>query len=299
MATVPVDDSDMENEVGSPAAGQKRKQQSSPAPALDMAALRDMFQAQTLALQKSQDAQLKSAIEGLEARSQKRLDGLERSLLDKFRVLDDKLAKTDAAVEDLTKQNAALSDRISLLEKGGVSSAHTTATDKKLNTVVLGGWPRDTKREVIVADAKQIVERLGLQGRLEQPFWCPGVRGSVALSNFVQMPGEDADGLRARMIHVVTAISGAKLAVDPGQQTSKLYWCTLSKPRQERLRSSHASKVRRLMYALKLDMGKVETEYASGTVWLMDKCISSATRPSSPDGVLDEVRSSWEACFSN
>ena len=116
------------------------------------------------------------------------------------------------------------------------------------------------------------------------------------------------------MIHVVMTISGAKISVT-NEQDSKLHWCTLSKPRQERLRSSHASKVRRLLYSLDQDMGCVETEYASGTVWLKDCCISSATRPaparsmqgrSSVDEVArlasvdkETVKTAWEACFAN
>ena len=67
-------------------------------------------------------------------------------------------------------------------------------------------------------------------------------------------------------------------------------------------------------------MGCVETEYASGTVWLKDCCISSATRPA-PAGSMqgrsvgswvsvdevarlasvdkETVKTAWEACFAN
>ena len=183
---------------------------------------------------------------------------------------------------------------------------------------MLGGWAKDTRREVIVKEAAQLVEVLGLQSRLEEPFWSPGVRSSVALTSFRLQPGEKADQLRARMVHIVMNISGAKRTVP--STPSKMHWSTISKPREERLRSAHASKVRRLLHVLGIGVAEADTEYASGTVWWKDSCIASVTRrmPSGAAhgkvpgswvalGVLAnvlskevaEVEAAWEDCFTN
>ena len=90
------------------------------------------------------------------------------------RSVDERLAKAEDRMDLLHKENKILTERIAALEQRGPSTADTTVLDRKMNTVVLGGWPRDTKKEDIVEGARKIVERLGLQGRLEQPFWSPG-----------------------------------------------------------------------------------------------------------------------------
>ena len=293
--------------------GAKRKMQ---APAFDMEALQQMLRQQTETLQASQ----KQSMDRLESRSIKRMEGLERSILERFKLVDDRLAQQDAKIDNLAKENASLVDRIGMLEKRESSTAVPSRSEpeKNLNTVVLGGWPKDTKREVIVVEAKTVVDRLGLGGRLEQAFWSPGVRSSVALATFSLQQGETADDLRSRMVHVVTAIGWAKLS-GPSLPPGKTYWCTISKPREERLRSSHASKVR-LLHSLDQDILLAETEYASGTAWYKDTLIASAVRQMPAAAVagrtpgswlaasvlanlaaVDEqkVRAAWEACFGN
>ena len=293
--TEEIRDSDMEGPLDDRSATgpgrPKRKMQTG----VDVEALQRMFQQQTASLQLSQKQQLQSAIEGMESRSIKRLDGLERALLERMQKQEDRMNEQDVKIDRMSRDQAALLDRVAELEKRGSTAGDSTATsEKKLNTVVLGGWPKDTKRDVIVKEAADLVHRLGLQDRLEESFWSPGVRSSVALSSFHLQPGETADQLRARMVHVVLAISGTKMQV-ASAAVGKTHWATISKPREERLRSSHASKVRRLLHVLGVGVTEADTEYASGTVWWKDACIASVTRRMPPDAVAGKVPGSWLA----
>ena len=140
-----INDSDMEPEPGSPSetGGSKRKMQP---PAFDVEALQHLLRQQTEGLQASQQ----QSIDGLESRSIKRLEGLERSILERFKLVDDRLLQQDAKIDNLAKENASLVDRVGVLEKRESSTALPSRSEpeKNLNTVVLGGWPRDTKREV-------------------------------------------------------------------------------------------------------------------------------------------------------
>ena len=60
----------------------------------------------------------------------------------------------------------------------------------------------------------------------------------------------------------------------------KYLWANLSKPKEERDRSSHASKLKRLIMEISggMDPG-MELEYPAGSAWLPSGLFGSATRP--------------------
>ena len=148
-------------------------------------------------------------------------------------------------------------------------------------------------------------------------YFVPGQRNSICICPF------EGGGMgdRGKMLALVSKIQSARLQTEH-LADGKHVWATLSRPKSERERAGHASKMRRLLYALGWDAHQSDPEYSTGTLWARDKLIGSVTR-SQPSEVtcergraagswvnveavseltgknLDEVVKAWQGCWDN
>ena len=140
--------------------------------------------------------------------------------------------------------------------------------------------------------------------------------GAVVIVPIVVRKDETAGVARDRVMSMADAIRSAKMQTENlvGDAT---VWAALSKPRAQRLNASHAGKLRRLLWSLKMDARVADCEYSSGSVWMGEHLIGSVSRRPSPNvntekGVVDgswvdlaacakiaTVKETWEACLAN
>ena len=105
------------------------------------------------------------------------------------------------------------------------------------------------------------------------------VRRGFAITNIEQRRNEQYSDTKKRMITILKKINEAKIK-GHGLLNEQACWASVNKNAQEREKSSRASKTRKLLHILAPSwVEKAETEYSSGTLWLGDHMISSATRP--------------------
>ena len=88
------------------------------------------------------------------------------------------------------------------------------------------------------------------------------------------------------MHKIILALTDAAIIIP---QAKKLF-ATYSKTREEREIAGHASWVKRSVASIDTDLaGQVDIEYSTGTVWLGDSMIASATRPMVPGSDKDSM----------
>ena len=187
------------------------------------------------------------------------------------------------AIEKLQESHDRMEKRMAALENREPSTAASTDVGEgRRQAIILGGWPRDTPRLDILSDVKAMALDLDISAQLGD-YFVPGQRNSICICPF-----EGGGGLadRGKMLAIVGKIQSARLQTEH-LADGKHVWATLSRPRAERERASHASKMRRLLYTLGWDAHQSDPEYSTGTLWATDKLMGSVTR-SKPEGVMCE-----------
>ena len=211
--------------------------------------------------------------------------------------LDQVLAQRDATVDDrfsrvetrMSAQEVAIQEVRVMVETMGKaagsrgSDGSTMVTergdDKYRYTLVWGGWARETCRQCILADLRQVLARLLVEHELDAEPWTTGARRSVALCNFGRRANEGDREVRQRMHRVVKAFAEMDSTVE-----GKRLWCSYSRSPPERRRAAHASTLKKLVkehFSGHLD--RLDVEFSTGTCWLGDSTISSTADPL-PDG---------------
>ena len=242
--------------------------------------LRSILLEQTKQLQDSQAASVDQAVKRME-----------KTMDDKLGVFEGQVAKMDDRVGVLERQIEEL------LKKGQepqpLRGLGADDADRRARTLVYGGWPRDTRRGVILDELRTFLSSLGVKDHLDAEPFTTGARRSMALSAFKQRPGESFADMRARMHQVVLAFStGGQLTKAGGKA-----WCSYSKTRAERAKGAHAGWIKRVVGHLKPEMiSTLDVEWSSGSVW-QDSLWGSSDLPVPPGtdmrGVL--VRDDLEA----
>ena len=205
--------------------------------------------------------------------AQSLLDALERKHGDRLDRLDAGVSRVTAGLEGLEAKVAALEKD---LRSGSRWGSEESAQDKRRNTLVFGGWEHDTKKGRILQELQQALTGLELEEHMSDKAFTTGPRKSVALLNFPQRVGESDEDRRARMHEVVLTISQSKVLTSAG----KKLWCSYSKSKQQRDISGHCSWVKRSLARLdERIIRELDVEYATGSVWLGDSLVASATRP--------------------
>ena len=296
----------------------KRKQQpeedgepGSPANVLTMTGMQALLAAhlgtQTKELQAHQTAEIGKAVRAMEERTNRQIEHVKQEMQKVMRAGHNANAE---AIEKLQQSQDRMEKRMAALENREASTvASTDAGDGRRQAIILGGWPRDTPRLDILSDVKAMALDLDISAQLGD-YFVPGQRNSICICPF---EGEGSYADRGKMLAVVGKIQSARLQTEH-LADGKHVWATLSRPRSERERASHASKMRRLLYTLS------DPEYSTGTLWAKDKLMGSVTR-SRPEGVVceqgkaagswisveafseltgkhkDEVMKAWQGCW--
>ena len=247
----------------------------SPTAALTMAAMQTMLAAhlstQTKELQAHQAAEIGKAVKAMEDRTNRQIEYVRKELQKEMR------SGHNAQAEELEKMRVSqdsMEKRLAALEVREPSTlGGTDASDGRRQAVILGGWPRDTPRLDILSDVKALAADLDIQACLGD-YFVPGQRNSICICPFEGQGGHEQ---RGKMLAIVGKVQAARLQTEH-LADGKHVWATLSKPKAERERSSHASKMRRLLYALGWDAKRSDPEYATGTLWAGEKLLGSTTR---------------------
>ena len=188
-------------------------------------------------------------------------------------------------IEQLRDQGDKLEARIAALEtKGGDDGWRTVGPsdfadkESRKNVIVFGGWGPDTHKEDLVPELREMLRKIDIEGAFEDIF-TTGPRRGNALGVVSSKPGESDQELKRRMIAMVQAIRAAQMS-SKSMEAGRNLWATLSKTKAERLHSSHAGKLKRMI--LEIDESEkphLDVEWNAGSVWLKGNLIGSATRP--------------------
>ena len=278
----------------------KRKQQQageddevgSPSGLLTMAGMQALLathlSTQTRELQAHQTVEIGKAVKAMEERTTKQIEHvrqeIQREMRHGYNANAEAIDKLRDSQESLQKRMAALESR----EPSTVGS--TDAGEARRQAIILGGWPRDTPRLDILADVKAMATDLDVHEALGD-YFVPGQRSSVCICPLDREAGPLE---RGKMLALVGKIQNARIQTEH-LADGKHVWATVSKTRAERERSSHTSKMRRLLYALGWDAQRSDPEYNTGTLWAGEHLVGSVARPQPQDRACEKGRAtnSW------
>ena len=194
----------------------------------------------------------------------------------RFSKIGQTLQDHERKFEDIAKSIHDLQQRLPV-DGDATSTAASTMSkhqDERL-TVVVGGWPRDTKRQQILSKLSKLVQDLELADSLDRDPFVTGARRSFALIPFHQRWHERRDDCRDRMYTVINRIMQAKVTL-PSQD--RPLWAAVSKTPMERAKAQHCNLVRNLVKFFSPNkVQDLECEYGRGVVWLGDHQLSDAT----------------------
>eukprot|EP00439_Symbiodinium_sp_Y106_P020670 s1323_g2.t1 len=211
-------------------------------------------------------------LDALEARHGSRLDALEGGA-----------TKVQTGIAQMEERLAALERTVQnqLGHPGGAEA-------KRRHTLVFGGWDRDTRREKVLRELQEAVTGLGLDKLVSEKAFTTGPRRSVAMMNFPLQASETDDDRRSRMHQMVLALSQAQVVTSAG----KRLWCSYSRTKQQRDVSSHCGWIKRALGNLDAEWAReVDLEYSTGSAWLGNSLVGSATRD--PDADMPSEKLLW------
>ena len=248
---------------------------------LDVESLRGLLREQSDDLLGRQREQLDAAIGDLESRTLARVDAVQ----DQVQGLAGRQTDLEAKVESLEKGLTELAD---LVRKGPMQSGPSTQDgldEKRKTTLVVGGWPRDTKRRLILHDLQEAIQALQLGHVItEQPF-VTGPRRSVALVPMPRGQGESDQQHRDRMFGVVQKFAGSEVLTKDGARL----WCSFSKTQAQRLISGHAALIKRVVATSGQATDELDFEWKTGTAWSDGGMVGSACLPVPPGTDMRKV----------
>ena len=172
-----------------------------------------------------------------------------------------------------------MEDFMKRAESGDGRAAGARDEMDRKKTLVFGGWPMDTKRAHILGQLGQALKERDLLTSLDNEPFCTGPRRSTALAVFARRQGESEHDVRQRMHSIIKCVSDNQVRVTGGRRL----FATWSKTKMERAIASHAAWVKRVVVQLdERQVPNLDLEYATGTAWMGDHMVASATRPLPP-----------------
>ena len=231
--------------------------------------------------------QLKTTLQLLQEltmKQDKHKEGLDK-LDEGQHVLEEKVGTMSVQYKDLV-------ERVEKLEskgfQGRLSAQSTTTTEpdglggKRVPALIVGGWNDDTPAGEVIEKATRALQQLQVDLDYHSMF-VPGVRrgfGLIPLKGARE--GENEEDYRQRIQGAVTKIRNAKLQTghtreDTGQP--RYMFLAVSQPPERRRRAKLAAKVKRCVLELGGEHGRLEVEFATGTVWYRRLRVSSASMP--------------------
>ena len=143
---------------------------------LDVAKIRGLLVEQSKELLAAQQAQLSKAVQEMEAKVESRVCQVEEQVA--------ALAGQNVALEGkVTQLESALQELASTVQAAGPGGQSAQGVDwgRRKSTLVVGGWPRDSRRQTILKELNEAFRTLNLEGEIDQEAFCTGPRRSLAL----------------------------------------------------------------------------------------------------------------------
>ena len=179
-------------------------------------------------------------------------------------------------------------------------------TDEEKRTLILGGWPQDSKKAVIESESRELLKHPSLQGFLDvTQATVYGPRRSVGSLKFEYREQEDLKAVKERMWGVIKALRerGEIVPSARGQPGAKPAWAAFVKTQEARKRTSLVSQIRRVTMQLAIEtvneqggpkhptsavQESFDCDWNNGTVWLGPRKLGSSThrQPHSPGVIL-------------
>ncbi|CAE7737318.1 unnamed protein product [Symbiodinium sp. CCMP2456] len=235
----------------------------------------------------------------LEEQSQKILqanrehtEGLVKSLEERH---DARISEVETVTRTLSDSMDSLQGRLTRMEQLMKGGGQVLGDERRKQTLVFGGWDRDTRRNVITRELTEAFVKLHITDQVDEEVFTTGPRRSIALLNMPLRLHELESGRKARMHRVLLAINGANATTSSG----KRLWCSYSKTKQERETGAHCAWVKRSLGAISDTLAaEVDVEYASGSVWMGESLVASVVRQPMNGAKSDEmlVDSAAETC---
>ncbi|CAE7234815.1 unnamed protein product [Symbiodinium sp. CCMP2592] len=229
------------------------------------------------------------------------------------------VAKLAKDVEELKKKQIGSplpagpgtgSDRPSAGVSGPAAAIGDELSEEDKRTLIVGGWAQDSKRQVIIDECAGFLNKAGVTKLLDQTaitVWGP--RRSFGVLKFVVRDGETAKETRDRMWGVIQAARAEPYYLDSTSAfgEKKKLWCSFTKTREARCRGAHGSMVRRVCHGMVADAalaneahnvmakneGSYEVDWGSGTVWIGEWKLGSATHRMPKGEDIRQPNSGW------
>ena len=168
----------------------------------------------------------------------------------KINGLDDRVDRMVAASEQAEKRIAKLESQLAELVSHGVppgppglGGRRPGGEERRLRTLVYGGWARESRRKVILEELQEAVASLGVADLLDDSPFTTGARRSMALSSFNQRARgilRKHEKSHAGVHRILRAFAEANVKTPDGRRL----WASYSKSPQERAHGAHASWVK-------------------------------------------------------
>ena len=209
------------------------------------------------------------------------IDQLERKQDKRFETIEQDVRKTAATTEGLETKLIELAARVTKVEEGSTvaSSEGGLAGDqgRRKLTLVVGGFPKDSRRDVIIKRVNEVLQQQGLMPDTDESPFCTGPRRTVALLPFRVRANETTSDAKNRMHRVLAGVVNARANI---VGASRPMWCGVSKTPAKRLRSSHCGFLRKIVAAVDDDfLQHAEHDYGKGSTWLGQTLVGCATDP--------------------
>ena len=140
---------------------------------------------------------MREELRHLEARTEDKFDKVQQTMENH----DSRLETMEKAIHDLQARHH--SDQASTTV-GSEHSGRDETKDRK--TIVVGGWPRDTKRSTILEAMGKIIRDLDVTKMLDKDAFVTGPRRSYCMIPFQQRARESREDCKDRMYGVINKI---------------------------------------------------------------------------------------------
>ena len=206
---------------------------------------------------------------------------------------DAKIAKVEARSMEQDTRLSEMALSLDLLQKkvqnleSGSTRASSAAGSSDLdpsrnrNALVLGGFPRDSRRKTILDVVNGALQRLELQKLIDTDPFTTRPRSSFALLRFEKREGETNEGVKDRMHQVLNGIIRGRVKI---AHQDKPMWAGFSKTKQEREKAQHCGTIREVIRYFNPDALEVaDFDYNTGTTWIGESMVGSAVDKIPPD----------------
>ena len=185
----------------------------------------------------------------------------------RLKKLDDTVAGQGGRLAEMEKQLSTLQGRMDKLEDGGSTTASSDLSDsgRKL-TLVVGGFPRDSRKQVVLETVQKMIQDLRLDNQLDRSPFCTSPRTSFCLLPFTRRVGESYAEARDRMHKAMGVMIRSQTMVDGSKRP---LWVGPSKTKEERAVAAHCSFIRKVVAYFSPDrVADIDSDYGRGTAWL-------------------------------